>query len=86
MIKLDLKKNKRTIYVVLLTIVFVIAAINLISIYNQYSWKLHTRIMAEAKLKGEVSKIQSAIVSIEQLPKNLAYVLEFSKPNKEHLN
>ena len=33
---------------------------------------------AEAKLRGEVNEIQKEILSIEQIPQNLAYVLEFS--------
>ncbi|HEX2867289.1 MAG TPA: cache domain-containing protein [Ignavibacteriales bacterium] len=85
MLKLDVKKRRITLYVLAL----VIAAAAFIAawkFYEQYSWKEKTKAEAEYKLKGEVRRIQKFILSIEQIPQNLAYVLEFSNPRKEELN
>ena len=88
MSKITFKISKPILYVI---IVLVIAAavfpvIELSRMYERYSWKKHTRELAQAKLIGEVNRIQKTILSIEQIPQNLAYVLEFSKPKKEHMN
>lgn len=87
MSKINLKISKPIQYsiIILITIAVVFAAIELIDSYNKYSWKKRTRELAEAKLKGEVNKIQKVILSIEQIPQNLAYVLEFSNPQKEDM-
>ena len=87
MVKLTLKISKPILYILITLIVVVVtfAAIQIGSIYSQYSWRKHAREQAEAKLKGEVNKIQKFILSIEQIPQNLAYVLEFSNPKKDHL-
>jgi len=88
MLKITLKISKPILYFIYLisAIAFLFAVFELSSVYEKYSWKKRTRELAEKKLLGEVNKIQKVILSIEQIPKNLAYVLEFSKPQKEHLN
>lgn len=86
--KINLKISKPILYtlIILITIAVVFAAIEFESIYSNYSWKQNTRIQAEAKLQGEVNKIQKVILSIEQIPQNLAYVLEFSSPKEGEMN
>jgi sigma-B regulation protein RsbU (phosphoserine phosphatase) len=87
MSKITIKLSKPFLYIILILIAVAVtfAAIELGSIYNKYSWRKNTREIAQAKLLGEVNKIQKVIRSIEQIPQNLAYVLEFSKPNKEEM-
>jgi hypothetical protein len=87
MLKLSLKVSKPVLYS-LIVIALIIAAFSVYEmgkIYGMYSWKKETRELAEAKLKGEVTKINKILTSIEQIPQNLAYVLEFSMPQKEHM-
>lgn len=87
MLKITFKITKPVLYsiIILITIVVTFAAIEVGSIYNKYSWKKNTREQAEAKLIGEVNKIQKVILSIEQIPQNLAYVLEFSNPKIDQI-
>ncbi len=87
MSKITLKISKPMLYliVVITTVISVFAGIQFISIYSDYSWKVSTQEQAEAKLNGLVSKVQKVILSIEQIPQNLAYVLEFSNPKNEHM-
>jgi sigma-B regulation protein RsbU (phosphoserine phosphatase) len=87
MSKITLKISKPILYaiVIVITVAVVFGAIEFSRIYDNYSWKKHTREQAEAKLTEEVNKIQKVILSIEQIPQNLGYVLEFSKPNIEHM-
>ncbi|MFH0733027.1 MAG: hypothetical protein V1773_15860 [bacterium] len=85
--KITLKISKSIFYVfsIIIAISIVIISIELLGIYNNYLWKVNTKEKAEAKLNGLVNKIQKVIFSIEQIPQNLAYVLEFSNPKQEHL-
>ncbi|MCX6149597.1 MAG: cache domain-containing protein [Ignavibacteriales bacterium] len=88
MSKITLKISRPILYfiIIIITVALAFAAIEFIRTYNRYSWKKQTHELAKAKLKGEVNKIQKVILSIEQIPLNLAYVLEFSKPQKEHMS
>jgi len=53
--------------------------------YQEYTWEKDTRAQAEEKLKGEVDRIQKIILSVEQIPKNIGFVLEFAMPAKDHM-
>jgi phosphoserine phosphatase RsbU/P len=88
MAKIKFKISKPVFYIiiVIVTAIVVYASIGLNRVYEKYSWKKHTQEEAKAKLLGEVNRIQKMITSIEQIPQNLAYVLEFSRPKKEHMN
>jgi sigma-B regulation protein RsbU (phosphoserine phosphatase) len=87
MAKSGLKISKPVRYSIAILVIVLVGfvAVKLDSIYNHYSWKKNTKESAEAKLKGEVNEIQKEILSIEQLPQNLAYVLEFSNPDKDEI-
>jgi sigma-B regulation protein RsbU (phosphoserine phosphatase) len=84
---INFKISKLFLYIIILliTVAVVLAAIEIGSIYKKKSWQRNTRLEAEAKLQGEVNKIQKVILSIEQIPQNLAYVLEFSNPKMAEL-
>jgi sigma-B regulation protein RsbU (phosphoserine phosphatase) len=85
--KITLKISKPVIYIfiIIMSVVVVLAVLEIMHSYQKYSWKKNTRLEAEAKLQGEVNKIQKVILSIEQIPQNLAYVLEFSNPKMDEL-
>ncbi|MCX6120890.1 MAG: cache domain-containing protein [Ignavibacteriales bacterium] len=88
MSKITLKISKPILYsiiILLVTVAIVFAVIESSRITNEYWWKKHTRELAEERLNGEVERIQNIILSIEQIPQNLAYVLEFSKIRKEQI-
>lgn len=85
MSKFNLKISRPVLYYIVSSIIIVAAAIGISKFYSQYLWKKNTREGAEAKLTGEVNRIQKFILSIEQIPQNLGYVLEFSKPKKEDM-
>jgi sigma-B regulation protein RsbU (phosphoserine phosphatase) len=87
MSKITLKISRPILYsiIILFAVAVVFTAMEFRHVYAEYWWKKNTREQAEAKLVGEVNKIQKLILSIEQIPQNLAYVLEFSKPKKEHM-
>ena len=88
MSKITFKISRPILYFIyiLIAAAIVFAAIELNGIYSRYAWKKNTREQAQAKLMGEVNKIQKVILSIEQIPQNLSYVLEFSNPHKDHMN
>ena len=83
--KFNLKILKPVLYYIVSFIIIVTAAIGSYKIYSQYSWLKNTREQAEAKLTGEVNRIQKFILSIEQIPQNLEYVLEFSNLKREEM-
>jgi phosphoserine phosphatase RsbU/P len=87
MSKINFKISRPILYslILLAAAAVVVAAIEFGGVYTEYRWKKHIREEAEAKLAGEVNKIQNIILSIQQIPQNLAYVLEFSSPKKDHL-
>jgi sigma-B regulation protein RsbU (phosphoserine phosphatase) len=87
MLKLNIKKSKLLLYIVILvtSAVTLFAAVKFSHLYEKYSWEKMTREQAEEKLKGEVARIQKIFLSVEQIPQSLAYVLEFSKIKREHL-
>jgi sigma-B regulation protein RsbU (phosphoserine phosphatase) len=84
---INLKFSKPVKYSIIL--LFIVAAVYVliksIGIYHNYSWRKEVRIQAETKVNGEVRRIQKIFHSIEQIPIDLAFVLEFSKPEKEHM-
>lgn len=53
--------------------------------YHQYSWESHIHAQADEKLRGEIGRIEKIVHSIEQIPKNLGYILEFAMPAKDHM-
>jgi sigma-B regulation protein RsbU (phosphoserine phosphatase) len=88
MIKITLKISKpvRYSFYILIAAAGLFLAVRGWQIYSKHKWKIHTRELAESRLKGEVDKIQKTMKSIEQIPLNLAYVLEFASPKKEHMD
>ncbi|RPI01009.1 MAG: hypothetical protein EHM64_16365 [Ignavibacteriae bacterium] len=88
MTMMNIKIVKRVLPVAVVVVVAaVLFALNRYhGIYDRYSWKNHIQEQAEIKLNGEVTRIQKIIMSIEQIPRNLSYVLEFSRTEKEHIN
>jgi sigma-B regulation protein RsbU (phosphoserine phosphatase) len=52
-------------------------------VYQKYSWRQNTQEQAEAKIKGEIDRIQRIVLSIQSIPQNIGYVLEFANPGKD---
>lgn len=87
MAKINLKISKPVFYAIIaiFSIALVFVVIELGHIYGDYLWKKNAQDQAEARIKAEVIKIQKIIYAIQEIPQNLAYVLEFSNPKKEHI-
>jgi sigma-B regulation protein RsbU (phosphoserine phosphatase) len=60
-------------------------AIRYSRVFHKYSWEQTTREKAEALIKGEIDRIQKIVFSIESIPQNVGYVLEFANPSKENV-
>jgi len=84
-IKLKFTKPVKYFISLLFIVAAIYAIIKMIGIYHHYSWQKQVCIQAETKLNGEVRRIQKIFHSIEQIPIDLSFVLEFSKLEKEHL-
>lgn len=86
MVKLNMKIWKLVFITLLSVVVIALAAGAAWKLYHSYSWAARTKENAEARMKGEVGRMQKFILSIQQIPQNIAYVLEFSRPKKRDLD
>lgn len=80
-----IKKALKYVFIVMSAAVLIVAAFRFWDKYTERKWEKVTERLAAEKLKGEVNRIQKFILSIEQIPKNLGYVLEFSRVQKDHM-
>jgi sigma-B regulation protein RsbU (phosphoserine phosphatase) len=85
MLKFTSKISRSLLYTLFATVITAAALFLFIEFSGKYIWKKSTRELAEEKLAGEVTRIQRGLLSVEQIPKNLSYVLEFSKITKDNL-
>lgn len=86
LLKLNMKIWKPVFLTLLSVVLITLAAGAAWKLYHSYSWVTRTRENAEARMKGEVGRMQKFILSIQQIPQNIAYVLEFSNPGKRDLD
>ncbi len=87
MFKQQIKLPKYIAYplIVLIGGIIIYLTVEAVQHFHKYTRESEMQKTAEARLNGVVNRIHELILSIEQVPKNLAYVLEFSNPNEEHL-